>query len=111
MIMQTIIQKDVLIFSLEKEVVQEDVDILQKKLVEFLDSGEFKIVLDMSQCSYITSMGLSTIFHVKKKFNEKGGDIKIARINTLIRNLFSLTNLNKTIDIFNTLEEAVNAFQ
>ena len=108
--MQIIKQKDVLIFALEKEVVQEDVDLLQKKLIELLDAGNLKVVLDMSQCSYITSMGLSAIFHVKKRFNEKGGDIKIARINTLIKNLFSLTNLNKTIDIFNTLEEAVNAF-
>jgi len=109
--MQTKKEKDVLIISIEKEVVQEDVDLLQKKLLEFLDGGTLKVVLDMSQCSYITSMGLSAIFHVKKKFNEKSGDIKIARINTLIKNLFALTNLNKTIDIFNTLEEAVNAFQ
>ena len=108
--MQTKMQNGVMIFSLEKEVVQEDVDVLQQRLMEILDNGNTKIVLDMSECSYITSMGLSTIFHAKKKFNEKNGDIKIARINTLIKNLFSLTNLNKTIDIFETLDEAVNAF-
>jgi anti-sigma B factor antagonist len=103
-------EKDVLIFSLEKEVVQEDVDVLQKKLLETLDEGGLKVVLDMSKCNYITSMGLSAIFHVKRKFNEKGGDIRIACINTLIKNLFSLTNLNKTISIYDSLEDATKEF-
>jgi anti-anti-sigma factor len=109
--MQTRTEKDVLIISIENEVAQEDTDVLQKKLLEFLEAGTLKIVLDMSQCGYINSMGLSTILHIKIKFNEKGGDIKIARINTLIKNLFELTNLNKIIDIFETVEEGVSAFQ
>jgi anti-sigma B factor antagonist len=103
-------EKDVLIFSLEEEVVQEDVELLQKKLLDLLAEGHLKVVLDMAQCSYITSMGLSAIFHAKKRYNEKGGDIRIARVNSLIRNLLTLTNLNKTIRSFETLNEAIQSF-
>ena len=100
----------VIIITIESEIMQEDVEGLKNALIELLEKGHQKVVLDMSGCEYITSMGLSAIFGAKKRFSSAGGDIKIAGINKLIRNLFELTNLTKKISIFDQIEDAVKSF-
>jgi anti-sigma B factor antagonist len=101
---------NVVIITVEKEIMQEDVETMQHDFEYLILEKHYNIVIDFAQCNYITSMGLSVIFHAKKKMTENGGDIRIARINTLIKNLFEMTNLNKTINIYGTVEEAVQSF-
>ncbi|MFH0920151.1 MAG: STAS domain-containing protein [Fibrobacterota bacterium] len=102
--------KKVTVVYIPKEIMQEDVPELRTVLSGVLASGCKGVVLDMTSCPYITSTGLSAIFHEKKRFVEAGGDIKIASINALIQNLLDLTNLAKAIEIFNQVQEAVDSF-
>ncbi|MBL8026399.1 MAG: STAS domain-containing protein [Fibrobacteres bacterium] len=101
---------NVVVVTVEKEIMQEDVETVQQTLNNLLLEKNINVVLDFAQCNYLTSMGLSVIFHAKKKMAEHGGDIRIARINTLITNLLEMTNLNKAMSIYGTVEEAVQSF-
>jgi anti-anti-sigma factor len=100
----------VVVITVEKEIMQEDVESMQQSFESLRLEKHFNIVMDFALCNYITSMGLSVIFHAKKKMVENGGDIRIARINTLIKNLFEMTNLNKAMNIYGTVEEAVHSY-
>jgi len=91
--------------------IQENLDEFKKFMTDLFDKGSLNVVLDMGKCGYVTSMGLAAIFTFKKSFREAGGDIRIACINRLIRNLFQLTNLQMAADIFETVEEGVRSFQ
>ena len=91
--------------------VQENLDEFKKFMTDLFDKGSLNVVLDMGKCSYVTSMVLAAVFGFKKKFNDAGGDVRIACINRLIRNLFQLTNLQMAADIFETVEEGVRSFQ
>lgn len=103
-------ENGVTVVVVEGGIVQEGVEDFKKLLLDLLDRGKLKLVLDMEKCGYVTSMSLAAIFTSKKRFKESGGDIRIARINRLIRNLFELTNLRRAADIFETVEEAVRSF-
>lgn len=101
---------DVTVVFIDGNVLQENVPILRVKLLELIEEGKVKVVLDMVASNYISSMCLATIVDVKKKVNELGGDLKLARVNKLVRNLLETTSLIKKVETFEDVEAAVKSF-
>lgn len=95
---------------IEGNIMQENVDVFKNRLHDLIDNGKIKIVLNLEATSYISSLCLSVIVSVKNRLSILNGDIKIIQANRLITNLFEITNLNKKLEMHNTLEEASAAF-
>jgi len=101
---------EITILSVSGGLLQESVDRFQKTINELYEKGRVKLVLDMEFCNYITSMSLAVIFHSRKKFLAQGGNIKVAKMNALIKKLFEMTNVKKTIEVFDTVENAIDSY-
>jgi anti-anti-sigma factor len=101
---------DVTIVFIDGNVLQENVPIFRVKLLELVEEGKVNIVLDMVASNYISSMCLATIVDVKKKLNELSGDLKLARVNKLVRNLLETTSLIKKVATFDDVDAAVKSF-
>jgi anti-anti-sigma factor len=96
---------------IDGNVLQENVPIFRVKLLELVEEGKVNIVLDMVASNYISSMCLATIVDVKKKLNELSGDLKLARVNKLVRNLLETTSLIKKVETYDDVESAVKSFE
>jgi anti-sigma B factor antagonist len=83
---------------------------LKEKVLEALDSGEAKFVLDFTSTGYIDSSGLGVLVSVSKKIREAGGDLRLAGLNEDLRMLFELTKLDTLFKICDTTDEALNSF-
>lgn len=94
----------------EGNVLQESVDALKKRFYELIEHGKVQIVLNMAQSNYVSSLCLAVIVDVKNRLVMAKGDLKIANVNRLIRNLLEITNLMKKIDLFDSVDAAVAAF-
>jgi len=70
-----------------------------------------KIVFDMSQLNFLDSSGCGTILSCLRQLNTAGGDLKMFGLQQSVRTLFELIRLHRIIDIFNTRDEAVNAYR
>lgn len=101
---------DVTEMALDGNVVQENVDLFRNRVDDLIDNGKVRIVLNLVSANYISSLCLSVIVDAKNRLTLAGGDIKVAYVNRLIRNLFEITNLNKKIEIFDTVEDAAKSF-
>jgi len=102
--------ENVTVVFIDGNVLQENVPIFRVKLLELVEEGKVNIVLDMVASNYISSMCLATIVDVKKKVNEKGGDLKLARVNKLVRNLLETTSLIKKVETYEEIDQAVKSF-
>lgn len=98
------------IIFIEGNVLQENAQALKKELHDLAKEGKIRLVLDLNDSDYISSMCLSTITEIKKRVNDLGGDIKLSRPNKLVRNLLEATNLIKVIETFNDVDAAVRSF-
>jgi anti-sigma B factor antagonist len=103
-----------------------DVAILTPR-VEFLDASNYqefkqavepalmenrKVVLDITHLRFVDSSGLGAILSCLRKMAASGGDLKLyCEKCKPVRMFFELVRMNRIIDIFNTREEAVGAFQ
>ena len=101
----------VVIVTPDGSISQEEVPIFRVKLSELLEEGKINIVLDMGETQYMSSIGLAVMVDIKKRAIERNGDVKLAQTNYLVRNLLAMTNLLKKMEVYDTIEEAVQSFR
>ncbi len=70
-----------------------------------------KIILDLKELEYISSIGLGVIIGYLEEIREKGGDIKIyIENNPVIKEIFEITGFPKIMSFFENLEDAIQSF-
>lgn len=70
-----------------------------------------KLVLDLGRVKFVDSAGCGALITCIRHLRGGGGDLKLCAINKQVRMLFELVRLHNLLDILNTREEAVKAFQ
>ena len=101
---------DVSVVFIDGNVLQENVPVFRKKLLDLVKDTKVNIVLDMMASNYISSMCLATIAEIKRKVTDIGGNLKLSRPNKIVQNLLEATNLIKIIETFNDMDAAVKSF-
>ena len=62
-------------------------------------------------CRYVDSSGLGAIVSRIADLRAGGGDVRVAGANDHVTGLFRLTNLDKIISLFDSVDEAEHSFQ
>lgn len=88
-----------------------DGDELFKKIVDqLLGRGYLRVVVDMSQLSYMDSSGVDAVVRSYNKLAERNGKLRLVVTTDRIKNLFEITKLLTVIEIFGTEGEALARF-
>jgi anti-sigma B factor antagonist len=83
---------------------------LKQKVLDALEQGERKFLIDFTSTGYIDSSGLGVLVSLSKKIREVGGELRLAGLNEDLRTLFELTKLDSLFAIADTADEALAAF-
>jgi anti-anti-sigma factor len=80
---------------------------LKQKVLDELERGERKFLVDFSQTGYIDSSGLGVLVSLSKKIREAGGELRLANLNDDLKTLFELTKLDTLFQISGNRDEAL----
>ena len=83
---------------------------LKQKVLDELERGGRKFLIDFSQTGYIDSSGLGVLVSLSKKIREQGGERRLANLNDDLKTLFELTKLDTLFQIADTRERALQSF-
>lgn len=83
---------------------------LKQKVLEELEDGERKFVIDFDNTGYIDSSGLGVLVSLSKKIREQGGELRLASLNEDLRTLFELTKLDTLFTIAESRDAALEGF-
>ena len=83
---------------------------LKQSVLERVESGERKFVIDFQESSYIDSSGLGALVSLSRKIRESGGELRLAGLNEDLRTLFELTKLDTLFQISDTRALALDNF-
>ena len=83
---------------------------LKQRVLDAVDGGSRKFVVDFTRTGYIDSSGLGVLVSLSKKIREQGGELRLAGLNEDLQTLFELTKLDTLFSITKTPEEALGAF-
>ena len=77
---------------------------VQDEIEAILEKG-CSLVLDMSACNYVSSMGLRVLLYSKKVAASKGNDFYLVGVNDEVKDVMDVTGFNNFFEIYNSMEE------
>ena len=83
---------------------------LKQQVLEQLEAGDRKFVIDFANTGYIDSSGLGVLVSLSKKIREQGGELRLSSLNEDLRTLFELTKLDTLFRIADDKEAALAGF-
>ena len=99
---------DVLVVDVEGQLIVGNRQELKQKVLEELENGERKFVVDFEKTGYIDSSGLGVLVSLSKKVREQGGELRLANLNEDLKTLFELTKLDTLFHIADSREAALS---
>ena len=74
-------------------------------------SSVTKIIINLKELEYISSIGLGVIIGYLEETREKGGDIRIYLTdNPVIKEIFDITGFPKIMKFYESLDDAIQSF-
>lgn len=70
---------------------------LDAALKAAIDGGELELVIEMSETTYISSVGLRAIASAQKKMNKNGGTMVLRHAQDCIKEIFEVTGFGGVI--------------
>ena len=92
-------QGDVVLLNIGEQLVIRGRQEFRDMVVQELEKGERKFVLDFSRTGYIDSAGLGVLISISKQVRAEGGELTLANLNEDLRSLFHLTKLDTLFGI------------
>ena len=80
---------------------------LKQEVLDLLNGGTSKLVVDLSGVEYLDSTGLGVLIGGLKRARERDGDLKLICDNVRILRIFEITGLTKIFDIYRSEAEAL----
>jgi anti-sigma B factor antagonist len=79
----------------------------EEKILGVINSGEQRLVLDLSQLEYISSSGLRVLLLAAKQLQRTHGKIVLYALQDHIRQVFDLAGFSSILPIYGSRDEAI----
>jgi anti-sigma B factor antagonist len=80
---------------------------LRERLIELIDQGYYRIVVDLSRVEFLDSTGLGVLVGGLKRSRGHDGDLALVCSHPRIMKVFEVTGLNKVFSIADSVEAVV----
>ncbi|MCL6503571.1 MAG: STAS domain-containing protein [Pirellulales bacterium] len=82
-----------------------------ERFEEFLLGQERKrVVLDLDGTEMLDSLGLTALLNVQEALRALGGELKLATANASNRKILEITRLDRQLEVFESVVDAVKSF-
>ncbi|MFA4996045.1 MAG: STAS domain-containing protein [Patescibacteria group bacterium] len=95
------------VISLEGEVDIYTSPQLKQQIMDTMKEDGVNLIVDLNKVDYLDTTGLGVMLSSLRRIREQDGNLALACSSPRILNVFNYTDLNKTFDIYATVEEAV----
>ena len=102
-------ERDVLVVDVDGQLIVGNRQEMKQKVLDALESGERKFLIDFEKTGYIDSSGLGVLVSLSKKIREQGGELRLANLNEDLKTLFELTKLDTLFQISDSRARALES--
>ncbi len=104
------LEHDVWLISVGGRLDQESTTEFENEVINILAEGRTRLLVDLSQVTYVNSGGLRCLVTIWRQAREKSGDVCLVNINENIDQVFSMVGFDKVFNIFDDLDSALDHF-
>lgn len=80
---------------------------LEAELNHLLQEDKTRLILDLSETTYINSGGLRCLVTAWRKAKQKGGNVLLTGLQSRVREVFAMVGFDKVFQIYDTPEDAL----
>jgi anti-sigma B factor antagonist len=80
---------------------------LREMLLDVIDKGPLRLVVDLSDVTFLDSTGLGVLVGIYHRLRARSGSMSFVGANERVRRVFHVTQLTKIFVLHDTLEEAL----
>lgn len=80
---------------------------VENKLLALVNQGEDRLVLDFSELTYMSSLGLRVLMMVAKNIKQVNGKLALSGLNDHIYEIFKIARFTNIFSIYPNCDEAV----
>jgi anti-sigma B factor antagonist len=102
---------DVIVVHCQGRIVYRDEAAALSRLVGEVLQHARKLILDLSGVSSMDSAGIGELALLHSRAQDYRVSLKCAGPNSFVRNLLDLTNLDSVLEIYSSLQDALESFQ
>ncbi|MEI7500528.1 MAG: STAS domain-containing protein [Bacteroidota bacterium] len=85
-------------------------NMLEKKLMDLIDSHHDKILVECSKMDYVSSSGLRILLMALKKITMAKGKFVLCGLQENIREIFEISGFTNIFEIYTSTDEALKVF-
>lgn len=104
------VDHDVLVIKADGGIDSHNADQFLEQLGALIDAGVAKIVVDCTALRYISSYGIGVLVRLHKKLAQRGGQVRLAAVDSAIFKVLRLVRLEHIFHSYPTVEEARRSF-
>jgi anti-sigma B factor antagonist len=83
---------------------------LKQELGRLFNEGRSSVVVDLKEVRFIDSSGLGALVSGFKNASSRQAELKLSSLQSQVKSMFELTRLHRVFDIYQTVDEAIDAF-
>lgn len=97
--------------SIRRVLVEGEIDVsltaeLQQRLAQVSNGSRSVVIVDLSECLFIDSRGLSTLLNAQRRLTRSGGSLAVVCPNPTPLRVFQITHTDDTLNVAVTEAEA-----
>lgn len=102
--------KVVILMVKEERLDAHNSDQLKQELSRLFNEGKAGVVVDLKEVRFIDSSGLGALVSGFKNASARQASLKLSSLQSQVKSMFELTRLHRVFDIYQTIDEAIDAF-
>jgi anti-sigma B factor antagonist len=84
---------------------------MRSAIRRLIEEGKKKVLLNLSNVSYVDSSGIGELVSSFTTINREGGQLKLLNLTQKIRDLMVITKLHTVFDVYDDEASALNSFK
>ncbi len=84
--------------------------VAQEQLMQLIDDGATKILVDFEDLNYISSSGLRMLLVAFKRLEGTSGQLRICNPNAMVREVFETSGFLEIFSVYKSQAEALDGF-
>ena len=101
---------DVLILHLKGRLDAVSSPATEKKVLDFINSGEIKVVLDFNGIEYMSSAGMRMLLATSKKLKVFSGKLIVCSVTPTVMDILKMSGFDNILDLSNNINDALKKF-
>jgi anti-sigma B factor antagonist len=75
-----------------------------------IEEGNRRVVLDCSDLTFLSSMGIGTLIRAQSRLKQRGGTVKLAAVQGVVADVLRVVHLDRLLDLYPDVDSAVKSF-